>query len=137
MGIVSALRKSLSNLRRVKTPSYNYSFTKHYPDGLKTVSSFYQASNITRTASKAILTWGNAAKGALVAAGGVIAYRWFGSGIPSFFAQTFGTDEETGSWIAIACFILLFAAVLTYIFRRVSNSEHHRIRYRGKRGYRR
>lgn len=70
-------------------------------------------------AGKTIVSWGTAAKGALVAFGGVVAYEWFGSGIPAFFADVFGTDERTGSWIAVGSFFLVFVAVCFGLYGRV------------------
>lgn len=61
---------------------------------------------------KTLISWGSAAKAALVAAGGVVAYKWFGSGIPAFFANLFGTDEQTGSYIGIGVFAVVFLVLI-------------------------
>ncbi|MFA6728151.1 MAG: hypothetical protein WCS17_08060 [Prevotella sp.] len=82
--------------------------------------------------SRALATW---VKVGIVAVVGIGAYRWFGSGIPEFFANLFGTDEGTGSDIAIIFFVIVFIAFIVYIYQRVKSTEQKPFGYRRRRRY--
>lgn len=74
---------------------------------------------VSRATGRQLLTWGNTLKGAIIAGGGVVAYEWFGSGIPNFFAETFNVSEDQGSWIAIICFVLIFMLIVALIINKL------------------
>ncbi|AGI47414.1 hypothetical protein TALC_00409 [Thermoplasmatales archaeon BRNA1] len=102
-------------------------WSKGFADGVKYASAKVgtAAKTVAKTAEPVavaagkagtrILTWGNAAKAAVVAFGATVAYKWFGSGIPAFFADVFNTSEQNGSYIAIACFAALFLVLISCI----------------------
>lgn len=129
-----------SFLRKVEVPSSkSMTWTKTWvSNGVKNVQRVSLAPAVAAVgrfggqAGKTIVSWGTAAKGALVAFGGVVAYKWFGSGIPAFFADITGTDERTGSFIAIGVIAVIVFAVAYGIYGRIRFK-----RYLPRMGYKR
>ena len=69
-------------------------------------------------AARTIMTWGNAAKGAIVAGGGVFAYYLLQGGAVELISRLLGVSEDTAKIILLGVGLLAVGLIVSALIKR-------------------